>query len=142
MPKQVLTGTLDEQCEFLYSLAQEKIGQGNYTGAVHVLKEIVKHKPDYRDAVAIAGRNKGAQIGADFSVVNGGGGCGRGGGDRWHGWRAERSDFSVYLAESGRWLVTVSGILSRVFASGAQRREYSAINTYAFTLFGRNTKRG
>lgn len=50
MPKQLLTGTLDEQCEFLYNLAQEKMQQGNYTGAVHALKEVVKHAPDYRDA--------------------------------------------------------------------------------------------
>jgi len=50
MPSQKLTGTLEEQCEFLYNLALEKMGQGNYTGAVHVLKEIVKHKPDFRDA--------------------------------------------------------------------------------------------
>jgi hypothetical protein len=50
MPKQLLTGSLDEQCEFLYNLAQEKMQQGNYTGAVHALKEIVKYAPDYRDA--------------------------------------------------------------------------------------------
>ena len=27
--------------------------QGNYTGAVHLLKEIVKHKPEYRDAAKL-----------------------------------------------------------------------------------------
>lgn len=53
MPNQTLTGTLEEQCEFLYELAVEKMGQGNYTGAVHVLKEIVKYKPDYRDAAQL-----------------------------------------------------------------------------------------
>jgi hypothetical protein len=53
MPKQLLTGSLDEQCEFLYTLALEKMQQGNYTGAVHALKEIVKHKPDFRDAGAV-----------------------------------------------------------------------------------------
>lgn len=53
MPNQTLTGTLEEQCEFLYNLAVEKMGQGNYTGAVHALKEIVKHKPDYRDAAQL-----------------------------------------------------------------------------------------
>jgi hypothetical protein len=64
MPKQLLTGTLDEQCEFLYDLAQEKMAQGNYTGATHVLKEIVKHNPDFRDAraqLAEAKRRKGEQ---------------------------------------------------------------------------------
>jgi F0F1-type ATP synthase assembly protein I len=50
MPKQLLTGTLEEQCAFLYDLAQEKMSQGNYTGAVHALKEIVKYAPDFRDA--------------------------------------------------------------------------------------------
>ena len=50
MPKQQLTGTLEQQCEFLYGLAITKIAQGNYTGAKHALEEIVKHKPDFRDA--------------------------------------------------------------------------------------------
>lgn len=50
MQKKQLSGTLEEQCEFLYELAQQKIAEGNYTGAVHVLDEIVKHVPDYRDA--------------------------------------------------------------------------------------------
>jgi hypothetical protein len=64
MPKQLLTGTLDEQCQFLYDLAQEKMRQGNFTGAVHALKEIVKHKPDFRDANALladAKRHKAEQ---------------------------------------------------------------------------------
>jgi hypothetical protein len=52
MPKQLLTGTLDEQCEFLYNLALEKMEQGNYTGAVHALKEVVKHNPGFRDTAA------------------------------------------------------------------------------------------
>ena len=53
MPKQLLTGTLEEQCEFLYTMAVEKMAQGNYTGAVHALKEVVKHAPDFRDAQAL-----------------------------------------------------------------------------------------
>lgn len=53
MAKQLLTGTLDEQCEFLYTLAQEKMQQGNYTVAVHALKEVVKYAPDYRDAAEL-----------------------------------------------------------------------------------------
>ncbi len=64
MPKQMLTGTLEEQCEFLYRVAQEKMAQGNYTGAVHALKEIVKYAPDYRDAQALlveARQRKAAQ---------------------------------------------------------------------------------
>lgn len=62
--KRQLTGTLDEQCSFLYQLAQEKMGDGNYTGAVYALKEIVRHKPDYRDAAQLlekARRHKKAQ---------------------------------------------------------------------------------
>jgi hypothetical protein len=58
MPKQLLTGTLDEQCEFLYDLALQKMQQGNYTGAVHALKEIVKHKPEFRDAGAVLAEAK------------------------------------------------------------------------------------
>ena len=50
MPKQKLSGTLEQQCEFLYGLAITKMAQGNYTGAKHALEEIVKHKPDFRDA--------------------------------------------------------------------------------------------
>ncbi len=50
MPKQKLTGTLEQQCEFLYGLAITKMAEGNYTGAKHALAEIVKYKPDYRDA--------------------------------------------------------------------------------------------
>jgi hypothetical protein len=64
MPKRTLSGTLEEQCEFLYNLALEKMGQGNYTGAAHALQEIVKHKPDYRDATALLAdvkRRKSAQ---------------------------------------------------------------------------------
>jgi len=53
MRTQQLTGTLEEQCAFLYQLAQEKLAQGNYTGAQHVLQEIVKHSPDYRDTVQL-----------------------------------------------------------------------------------------
>lgn len=53
MPKQLLTGSLDEQCEFLYNLALEKIQVGNYTGAAHALKEIVKHNPEYRDTALL-----------------------------------------------------------------------------------------
>ncbi len=64
MPKQTLTGTLEEQCEFLYNMAQEKLAQGNFTGAVHLLKEIVKHAPQYRDAAGLlveAKRKKSTQ---------------------------------------------------------------------------------
>jgi hypothetical protein len=55
MPKQLLTGTLDEQCAFLYDLAQQKMTQGNYTGAAHALQEIVKYAPGYRDAAELLG---------------------------------------------------------------------------------------
>lgn len=58
MPKQLLTGTLDEQCEFLYNLALEKMQQGNFTGAIHALKEIVKHNPGFRDASAVLAEAK------------------------------------------------------------------------------------
>lgn len=53
MPKQLLAGTLEEQCDFLYNLAQEKMAQGNFTGAAHALAEVVKYAPDFRDAQAL-----------------------------------------------------------------------------------------
>lgn len=53
MPKQKLTGTLDEQCQLLYDMALAKMAEGNYTGAKHALQEIVKHRPDFRDAAAL-----------------------------------------------------------------------------------------
>jgi hypothetical protein len=53
MPKQVLSGTVDEQCLFLYDLAKTKMAEGNYTGAVHALREVVKHRPKFRDAAAL-----------------------------------------------------------------------------------------
>lgn len=62
--KRQLTGTLEEQCDFLYQVAQEKMASGNYTGAVYALKEIVKHKPDYGDAAQLledARKRKSAQ---------------------------------------------------------------------------------
>lgn len=58
MPKQLLTGTLEEQCEFLYELALEKMQQGNFTGAVHALKEVVKYNPGFRDASAVLAEAK------------------------------------------------------------------------------------
>jgi hypothetical protein len=64
MPKRKLTGTLEEQCDFLYPLAMEKMEQGNFTGAVHILQEIVKYAPDYKDAaqrLAEAKRRKSTQ---------------------------------------------------------------------------------
>jgi len=51
--KKQLTGTLEEQCSFLYQLAQEKMASGNYTGAVYALKEIIKYQPDYGDAAQL-----------------------------------------------------------------------------------------
>ncbi len=74
MPKQTLTGTLEEQCEFLYQLAQEKMVQGNYTGAVHALKEIVKHLPSFRDAATLlveAKQKKSEQQRLLFSAIGG-----------------------------------------------------------------------
>lgn len=53
MPKELLTGSLEEQCEFLYQIAQEKIQAGNYTGAIHALREITEHAPDYKDSAAL-----------------------------------------------------------------------------------------
>lgn len=64
MSKQLLTGTLEEQCDFLYAMAQEKMSVGNYTGAYHALKEVVKHAPDRKEAVellAIAKQRKSEQ---------------------------------------------------------------------------------
>lgn len=53
MPKTLLTGTLEEQCAFLFNLAQEKAAVGNYSGAKHALKEILKHAPNYPGAAEL-----------------------------------------------------------------------------------------
>lgn len=58
MPKEILTGTLEEQCEFLYEMAREKMAEGNYTGAIYAFKEIAKHKPDYRDVEQLMAQSK------------------------------------------------------------------------------------
>lgn len=70
MPKQTLTGSLDEQCEFLYTLAIEKMGQGNYTGAVHALQEIIKYKPDYRDVVQLLAEAKARKSEQTFLLLS------------------------------------------------------------------------
>lgn len=59
MPKALLSGTLEEQCAFLYQLAQEKMQVGNYTGAIHALEEIVRYAPDYEDAAVLLALAKG-----------------------------------------------------------------------------------
>jgi hypothetical protein len=69
MPKQKLTGTLDEQCEFLYGLAITKIAQGNYTGATHALQEIVKYNPDYRDAKPLLAKVSAQKSDQTFLVI-------------------------------------------------------------------------
>lgn len=53
MPKTLLTGTLEEQCAFLYNMAQEKAAVGNYAGASHALKEILKYAPEYPGAAEL-----------------------------------------------------------------------------------------
>ena len=58
MPKKLLTGTLEEQCAFLFSVAQEKMAAGNFTGAIHALKEILKHAPAYPGAQALMAQAK------------------------------------------------------------------------------------
>ena len=70
MPKQLLSGSLDEQCEFLYDLGVEKLSQGNYTGAVHAFKEIVAHAPEFRDSVELLAFAQQRKVEQRFLVVN------------------------------------------------------------------------
>ncbi len=75
MPKQMLSGSLDEQCDFLYDLGVQKLGQGNYTGAVHAFKEIIKYAPEFRDTnelLAIAQQRKSEQRFLVVSSIIGG----------------------------------------------------------------------
>ena len=75
MPKQMLSGSLDEQCQFLYDLGIEKFAQGNYTGAVHAFREIIKYAPDFRDTeelLAIAQQRKSEQRFLVLSAIIGG----------------------------------------------------------------------
>ena len=53
MARQELQGTLEEQCEFLYGLAVEKMQAGNFSGAVYALKELHRHDPGYRDVARL-----------------------------------------------------------------------------------------
>ncbi len=69
MPKQMLSGTLDEQCEFLYGLALEKMEQGNYTGAIHALSEIVVYAPDFRDAAQLLAESKARKAEGQLLIV-------------------------------------------------------------------------
>ncbi|MCB0127866.1 MAG: hypothetical protein KDE58_36625 [Caldilineaceae bacterium] len=39
-------------------MAQEKIAEGNYTGASHLLQEIVKHDATYKDAASMLAKVK------------------------------------------------------------------------------------
>lgn len=69
MRKEKLVGTLEEQCAFLYDLAVDKMEQGNYTGAFHALKEVVKHKPDYQDAAELLQQAKQQKSEQRFLLV-------------------------------------------------------------------------
>ena len=53
MARQELQGTLEEQCEFLYGLAVEKMQAGNFSGTVYALKELHRHDPGYRDVARL-----------------------------------------------------------------------------------------
>ncbi len=53
MVKNLLEGTLEEQCEFLYDLGVEKLKTGNFAGALYAFREIVRHDPAYRDVAAL-----------------------------------------------------------------------------------------
>ena len=58
MRTEKLAGTLEEQCAFLYELAQNKMAEGNYTGAAHLLNEIVKYDPGYENAALLLAKVK------------------------------------------------------------------------------------
>ena len=120
MPKQKLTGTLDQQCEFLYGLAITKMAEGNYTGAKHALQEIVKYKPDYRDAAQLLEQVSRQEVRSDLfgrdGVCGGGGRCGG---------RVDRRSLAMTWCcwcwlRSVRWLVMAPATLSAVF--GRQNR--------------------
>lgn len=71
MPKEILTGTLEEQCAFLYEMAKEKMAEGNYTGAVYALKEIAKYKPGYRDVSTLLAESKTRKSQQSRLVISG-----------------------------------------------------------------------
>lgn len=53
MVRKMLEGTMEEQCEFLYTLALDKMKTGNFTGALYALREVAKHDPGYRDVASL-----------------------------------------------------------------------------------------
>ena len=70
MPKQLLSGTLEEQCAFLYELGREKMDQGNYTGAVHAFREIVKYAPEYADTAELLDEAQRRKTEQRFLIVS------------------------------------------------------------------------
>lgn len=69
MPKEMLTGTLDEQCAFLYDLGREKMENGNYVGAIHAFGEIVKYAPDFRDTMELLEESRRRKAEQRFLIV-------------------------------------------------------------------------
>jgi hypothetical protein len=61
MRKVKLEGTLEEQADQLYEMAQDRMQRGAYTGAVYCLEEINKHLPDYRDVPILLDQAKAAK---------------------------------------------------------------------------------
>lgn len=69
MPKEMLTGTLEEQCAFLYDLGREKMETGNYVGAIHAFGEIVKYAPDFRDTAELLETSRRRKAEQRFLIV-------------------------------------------------------------------------
>ena len=61
MPKQQLSGPLDEQLATVYEVVQQRLEEGKYSGAVHYAKEIIKVDPNFRDIQEILRQAKRKQ---------------------------------------------------------------------------------
>ncbi len=69
MPKQQLSGTLDEQLATLYEMAQQRLAEGKYSGAVHFAKQIIKADPNYRDIQEILRKAQRAKSEQTWTLV-------------------------------------------------------------------------
>ncbi|RME84219.1 MAG: hypothetical protein D6775_06035 [Caldilineae bacterium] len=69
MPRQQLSGTLEEQLATVYELVRERMATGRYSGAVHYAKEIIKVDPNYRDIQEILKQAEKAKREQRFLLV-------------------------------------------------------------------------
>lgn len=69
MPRQPLSGPLEEQLAAMYQIVLDRMREGKYGGAVHYAREIIKFAPDYRDIQDLLRRAQVAQRRQSLTLV-------------------------------------------------------------------------